>query len=194
MTTAKTPQLFGLLHTMNNRLMGSLERKLRRKGLSAGALMTLQLIADRQRDKKRPPTRADVARHLGSTPASVSVMVKRMMDRKWIDAAHKNEQSQYLVMTEEGHDALKQGTRICNAEHRELDKMISVDIKAGLARAASMINMKFERREGEEQLMRLAKTYRGKDKNSREWNAKSKRILERYRSDTKALEFALSSS
>lgn len=189
--TSDKPDLFQLLHAMNIRVLGPLDSKLRKKGLSLGSFMVLQLIAQRQKSNKRRPTRADIARELGSSPASVSVMVKRMIEREWIYESWKNEQSQHLELDESGRIALKEGLRIWNAEHRELVKNLTDDMKTGIASAANKITVVHENRERAKQLKKTTDNFRAQDHMTKKWKAKAKKAEERFRQEAKARERAL---
>jgi len=189
--TSDKPDLFQLLHAMNIRVLGSLDSKLRKKGLSLGSFMVLQLIAQREKSNTRRPTRADIARKLGSSPASVSVMVKRMIERGWIYESWKNEQSQHLELDESGRIALKEGRRIWNAEHRELVKNLTDDMKTGIASAANKITVVHENRERAKQLKKTTDSFRAQDPMTKKWKAEAKKAEERFRQEAKARERAL---
>ena len=176
---------------MNIRVLGSLDSKLRKKGLSLGSFMVLQLIAQREKSNTRRPTRADIARKLGSSPASVSVMVKRMIERGWIYESWKNEQSQHLELDESGRIALKEGRRIWNAEHRELVKNLTDDMKTGIASAANKITVVHENRERAKQLKKTTDSFRAQDPMTKKWKAEAKKAEERFRQEAKARERAL---
>jgi len=189
--TSDKPDILQLLHALNACVMGQLDRKLRTKRLSLGSFMILQLVSEREKRHKPGPTRADVARHLRSTPASVSVMVKGMIERDWIYESWKNEQSQRLVLDEAGRIALKEGLRIWNAEHRELEKILTEDMGIGIARAANKVKAVHEHREKAKQLKKVTDSFRAKDKMTKEWRAKAKKHEERFKEEAEARERAL---
>lgn len=181
---------FEQLLLMNNRIMSDLESGLRKVELSSSAFLALQFIGRNQRPNTRQATRADVARHLGTTPASVSVLVKRMLERQWITERARNDQSLDLSLTEDGRLQLRLGTNAWCSTFRDIDKMLTSEMKTGFLKSIGKINMVYKHREGEAQLKRLANTYRGKDKDSKEWKQKAKVALRRYREETKAKEHA----
>ncbi len=99
------PEFFALL-SFYNRLHRELESRLKKYGLTPAAFHALQEIAARTGPRQQPPTRAKIARAIGVTPGSMSVLIRRLINAKRVLASPIDDRSFGLVLTPKGVAAL----------------------------------------------------------------------------------------
>lgn len=185
---------FEALLIMINRLLRDLEPRLRKVGLSSTGYLALQAINRKQRPLSRPPIRSDLARSIGTTPASMSVLIARLVRNGMVAERARNDQSFELSLTLKGKAVLKEASMIWKKAFQVTSSVLGDAMKDRLLKAVAKINLVNENDEKEAAAKRIAKTFRGKYHAVKRHKETAKAALEKQREISRAQRRALDES
>ncbi|MEA5666602.1 hypothetical protein VA603_03510 [Stenotrophomonas sp. MH1] len=185
---------FEALLIMTNRLLRGLEPRLRKVGLSSTGYLALQAINRKQRPLSRPPIRSDLARSIGTTPASMSVLIARLVRNGMVAERARNDQSFELSLTLKGKAVLKEASMIWKKAFQVTSSVLGDAMKDRLLKAVAKINLVNENDEREAAAKRIAKTFRGEYHAVKRHKETAKAALEKQREISQAQRRALDES
>lgn len=150
---------FKALLVMQNRLLADLETRMKKYELSSTGFMALHAIGLKCGPRQIPITRADLAREIGVSPSSITVLMARMIEKGWVEQRDRDDRSSGLLLTAKGRSKLHGGMVAWGDAFGQIDSMLSATMKAGFLKAVTKINMAHVHRHGEVRRARLLRTY-----------------------------------
>lgn len=185
---------FEALLVMTNRLLRDLEPRLRKVGLSSTGYLAMQAINRKQRPMSRPPIRSDLARSIGTTPASMSVLIGRLVRNGLVVERARNDQSFELSLTPKGKVVLTEAAVIWKRTFQVASSTLGEAMKDRLLKAVAKMNLVNENNEKEAAAKRIANTFRGEYHAAGRYKEKAKAALEKQREISRAQRRALDES
>lgn len=185
---------FEALLVMTNRLLRDLEPRLRKIGLSSTGYLAMQTISRKQRPMSRPPIRSDLARSIGTTPASMSVLIGRLVRNGLLVEKARNDQSFELSLTPKGRLVLAEASGIWKKAFQVTSSALGDVMKDRLLKAVAKINLVNENDEKEAAAKRIANTFRGEYHAAKRYKSDAKAALEKQRGISRAQRRALDES
>lgn len=185
---------FEALFVMMNRLSRDIEPRLRKLGISSTGYLALQMISRRKGSFSRPPIRSELARSIGTTPASMSVLVARLVRTGLVNQFPRNDQSCELSLTPKGKLKLEKAAKIWRDSFAVVSAELGVTMKERLLKGVAKLNLINENKEIEALFVRSSKLFRGDDSTAKRYRKQAKANLESHRERYRARERALDES
>lgn len=132
---------FKALMILINGLSSDLEARLKTYKLSTSAFLVLDAIEHTEVDSAYPMTRASLARLIGTTPASMSVLVGRLIRMRLVSEASIDARTKGLSITMYGRSKLAGGKVAWEDTFGKLSEALSLTSRSQLLKAVDKLNL-----------------------------------------------------
>ena len=173
---------FEALLIMQNRLIGNLDSELRNYNLSVSSFLALHFISNGRTRSGSTITRARIAEHLGINTASVTPLIRRLIDLGLVQEKPHDARSKELLITSKGKFKLQKSNAAWKDTFKLLDAALSPNMKSQLMRAITKINVVAQHQRDEERRLMLMRTATVRDtldvldRQNRDAKAKARKI------------------
>lgn len=141
---------FKALLILANGLTSDLEVRLKEYDLSLSGFLALEAIERAQGANAYPMTRASLARLIGTTPASMSVLVGRLIRKRMVSETSIDARAKRLAITSFGHSKLAGGKVAWEDTFKNLSEALSPNSRSQLLKAIAKLNLTREHERKEE--------------------------------------------